>query len=82
MSKRFGCVLRIGLSKTGITLLQTGGWLRARSEVLAESALSEEEFASPEGLAVKLRRLLDEADCARLPVRVVLSDGWVRRWMR
>ena len=81
MSKRFGGVLRVGLSKSGVTLLQTSGWLRLQRQVLAECALSKEESSSPELIAAKLRSLLDAAYGARLPVRVVLSDDWVRRWM-
>ena len=81
MSKGLGSVLNIGLDKRHIALLHTRGWLRPRSEVLGESALSEEAFSSPEAVAEKLHNMLGEAHCSRMPVRIVLADGWVRRWM-
>lgn len=81
MRNRFGSVLRIGLSKTGATVVHTSGWLQTHSEVLAEWAGSEEEGTSPEVAVTKLGALLKDADCSRLPARIVLSDTWVRRWM-
>jgi hypothetical protein len=81
MRKRLGSVLRIGLSKTGATVVHTSGWLQIHSEVLAEWAGSEEECATPEIVISKLGVLLKDVDCARMPARVVLSDTWVRRWM-
>lgn len=81
MRKRFGSALRIGLSKTGATVVHTSGWLQTRSEVLAEWADPEEERASPEVVVTKLGALLKDVDCSRLPASIVLSDAWVRRWM-
>jgi hypothetical protein len=81
MPRQFGAVLRIGLSKSGLTLLYSRGLWRQKSEVVADCRLSEEEAASPELMAVKLRGLLDDARCARLPVRIILADNWVRFWL-
>lgn len=81
MGKRLASVLRIGLSTTGITLLHTSGWLRSRSEVLADCRLSEEEAAAPALLAAKLQNLLRDAQCERFPARIVLADSWVRSWV-
>ena len=81
MRKRFGSALRIGLSKTGATVVRTSGWLQTHSEVLAERAGSQEECASPESVINKLGVLLKDVDCSRMPARIVLSDSWVRRWM-
>lgn len=81
MRKRFGSVLRIGLSKTGVTVVRTCGWLQTHSEVLAEWAGAEEECTSPEIVINQLSLLLRTADCAGMPARIVLSDSWVRRWM-
>ena len=81
MRKRFGSALRIGLSKNGASVVHTSGWLQTRYEVVAETSISEEEGSSPEVMAMKLGALLKDANCSRLPVRIVLSDSWVRRWM-
>ncbi|MGA8146364.1 MAG: hypothetical protein WB870_02155 [Gallionellaceae bacterium] len=81
MRKRFGSALRIGLSKTDVTVVHTRGWLRTRSEIIGEWSDQEEEHASPEVVATKLGALLKEVDCSRLPARIVLSDACVRRWM-
>ena len=81
MRKRFGSALRIGLSKTGATVVRTSGWLQTHSEVLAEWAGSQEECASPESVINRLGVLLKDVDCSRMPARIVLSDSWVRRWM-
>jgi hypothetical protein len=81
MRNRFGSVLRIGLSKTGASVVRTSGWLQTNSEVLAEWAGSEEESTSPEIVINKLGVLLKDLDCSRSPARIVLSDTWVRRWM-
>lgn len=81
MRKRFGSVLRIGLSKTGATVVRTSGWLQTHGEILAEWAGSEEECTPPESVINKLGVLLKDVDCSRMPARIVLSDSWVRRWM-
>lgn len=81
MRNRSGNVLRIGLSKTGATVVRTSGWLQTQSEVLAEWDGSQEECTSPEIVINKLGVLLKDVDCSDMPVRIVLSDTWVRRWM-
>lgn len=81
MRKRFGSALRIGLSKTGATVVRTSGWLQTHSEILAEWAGSQEECISPEIVINKLGALLKDVDCSGMPARIVLSDIWVRRWM-
>jgi hypothetical protein len=81
MRKRFGSVLRIGLSKTGASVVCTSGWLQTHCEVLAEWAGSEDEGTSPESVINRLGVLLKDVDCSRMPARIVLSDSWVRRWM-
>ena len=81
MSKGLGSVLRIGMSKTGITLLRTGGWPRRCEDVLAEESFAAGDLASTEQLAVRLRSLLGRVKCSRQRARVVLADGLVRRWM-
>ncbi|MFI4940281.1 MAG: hypothetical protein ACHP7O_08085 [Burkholderiales bacterium] len=81
MGKRRSGMLRIGLSKTGITVLCVGGWARKHSELVADCALSEEEAASPALLAARLRSMLNGSQCGGLPVRIVLADSWTRSWM-
>lgn len=80
MRNGLGSALRIGLSKHGIAILHTGGW-RAKTTVLADHALTEQAFATPELLMLQCRTLLAEAKCARLPVTVILADDWVRLFM-
>lgn len=81
MRKRFRNALRIGLSKTGVTVVHTSGWLQTRSDAVAESTFAEHESVTPEAVVAKLGVLLKDADCSGLPASIVLSDAWVRRWM-
>jgi hypothetical protein len=55
--------------------------LQTRSEVLAELEFSVGDDRSAEAVVQKLGILLKEAQCSRLPARIVLADSWVRRWM-
>jgi hypothetical protein len=73
--------LRIGLSRTGITLLKTSGLLRRQTSLLANAALSEEASAVPERLGAQLHNMLVAANCTKLPTTIILSDDWVRLLM-
>lgn len=81
MLKRYGSALRIGLSKTGVAVVRTSGWKQTRSVVVAEFDVAADEGGSHEAVLTQLGVLLKDAQCSRLPVRIVLSDSWVRRWM-
>jgi hypothetical protein len=81
MRKRFGSVLRIGLSRTGASVVRTSGWLQTHNEVVAEWTGSQDECTSPESVINKLGVLLKEVDCQGMPARIIVSDVWVRRWM-
>jgi hypothetical protein len=81
MRNGLGKALRIGLSRSGITLLQTSGWPRSRTDLLCDLALTREETSSPEGLANRLSSLLMENKSSRLPVTVILADEMVRLFM-
>jgi hypothetical protein len=81
MRKRFGSVLRIGLSKDGASVVRTSGWLQTHNEVVAEWTGSQDECTLPESAINKLGVLLKEVDCQGMPAKIILSDIWVRRWM-
>ncbi|SFI21967.1 hypothetical protein SAMN04515618_1146 [Collimonas sp. OK307] len=68
--------VRIGLSKTGIAVLRTGG--RRRTVVLADQALAEAAVSVPERLATQCRIILNDSACRGLPLRVTLADNWAR----
>lgn len=70
--------LRIGLSRTRITLLETGGLLRPRPRLLANAALAAEASTMPERLGAQLDSMLIAANCSRLATTIVLSDDWAR----
>lgn len=77
----FGTALRIGLSRTGIALLRTSGWMRTRVDLLSDIALPEGEFVSPDRLAAGLSGLIAESKCSNLPATVILADELVRLFM-
>ena len=81
MNKKSGSELRIGLSKTGVTVVHTRGWLQTSSEVIIDFPFSAEEVVVPETVAAHLIALLKETGSTGLPARIVLSDDWARRWM-
>jgi hypothetical protein len=70
--------LRIGLTRTGIMLLQTSGLLRRQTALLASAALPEGARAEPERLGAQLQGMLVAARFSRLPTTIILSDDWVR----
>lgn len=79
MRKRFGQMLRIGVSRHGLALVKAGRWRRAAPEVLGETSFA---GAAPgfEEIASGLRQLLVDAGCARWQASVVLADDLVRMW--
>jgi hypothetical protein len=79
--KGFNRELRIGLSRTGVALLQSSGWLRRRTDLVADAALSEDDFTSTECLATRLSALIAEAKCSSLPATVILANDLVRLFM-
>lgn len=81
MRKGFKRELRIGLSRTGVALLHTSGWLRRSTAFVAETSLSEDDFVSAEHLATRLSSLITEAKCSNLPTTVILADDLVRLFM-
>ena len=81
-----GGELRIGLAADGIALLHRAGGWRKRSALLGVCTLEAAQgLAADHGLAdqvaATLHRLLRDADCQRMPVRLVLADAWARHWM-
>jgi hypothetical protein len=81
MRNRFGKALRIGLSKTGVTVVRTSGLLQTRSEILAELVIADKDDNTSAAVVTRLGALLGDMDCARMPADIVLSDTWVRSWM-
>ncbi|OGB21138.1 MAG: hypothetical protein A3I66_10120 [Burkholderiales bacterium RIFCSPLOWO2_02_FULL_57_36] len=73
--------LRIGISRTRITLLKTSGLLRPRANLLANAPIAEEAAATPERLGAQLDSMLAAANCSRLATTIVLSDDWTRLLM-
>ena len=81
MLDQFRHSLRIGLSRTGITLLKTSGLMRHKTSLLASAAVSAETSAVPERLGAQLHTMLVAANCANLPATIILSDDWARLLM-
>jgi hypothetical protein len=81
MRRRLGSALRIGLSTTGAAVATTSGWPRVHGAITAEFDLADEADATPERVLSGLGALLDDAQCSRLPARIILDDNWVRRFM-
>jgi hypothetical protein len=77
MSNLANSAVRIGLSRTGVALMQTSGWMRIHCRLVAEAAWAEDELAS-ERLAARLEGLFAEHRCTGLPASVILADEWVR----
>jgi hypothetical protein len=70
--------LRIGLSRSSVTLLRTSGWSRPRREMLTEYPL---DGSSSQQILEGLRAALVDASCAKLATTVVLADDWARLFM-
>lgn len=78
MRRRFGQVLRVGVSSHGVSLLRCGGW-RGGAVALAEEAV----VPGGDGFdahALALRALLADSGDAGWPVGFVLDDAMVRLW--
>lgn len=73
--------LRIGVSRTGIALLQTSGWMRSRATLLAECGMTAEQAASADWLAARLSGMIAEAKCVSQTVTVIVADDLVRMFM-
>ena len=80
MSNRFDGTLCIGLSRRLITVVKVAGWLRSRTEWIAETVMPVEGDVI-DTLVDELGRLLADERCACARVRIVLSDDWMRNWM-
>ncbi len=76
--------VQIGLSKSGIAVLRTGGW-RKRITVLADVPLADTVLGTPERLEIQCRTLLSDnakiKACRGLPLCVTLADDWARLFM-
>lgn len=71
--------LRIGLSSTGIALVRTSGWLRTRTDLLADVQIHADDASMlADQLSAQLDRMLTDARCSRLPVSIVLAHDLVR----
>lgn len=71
----------IGVSPSGISVVQRSGTWRVRHEVVAECVLTGEQYAQPEVWAAQLNALLREVPCAKASAHLVLSEHGLRRWM-
>lgn len=81
MRKDITSALRIGLSRTGAALTLVRGWMRRRAELVAETSLSDRDFASAAHLATRLGRFIADHQCSHLRVSVILADELVRLFM-
>lgn len=79
MRRRFGQILRIGVSRQGLALVKASRWSRAAPEVLGEMSFGA-DAPGYEGIAAGVRQLLSEAGCARWNASVVLADDLARMW--
>ena len=80
MRKRFGQLLRIGVSRQGLALVKASRWGSAPHQVLGRLAYGEADLPGYEGMAAGVRQLLSEAGCAHWNASVVLADDLVRMW--
>ncbi|MES2901022.1 MAG: hypothetical protein V4723_14935 [Pseudomonadota bacterium] len=80
MRKRFGQMLRIGVSRHGLALVKTRRWGAAAPEVLGQLVFGAADMPGYEGMAAGVRRLLLDTGCARWQASVVLADDLVRMW--
>lgn len=81
MLDRLNKNLRIGVSHTGIALLQTSGWMRSRVKLLSERGMTAEQAASADWLAARLSSMIAEAKCISQTVTVIVADDLVRMFM-
>lgn len=73
--------LRIGVSSTGIALLQTSGWMRLRVTLLSESGMTAEQASTSDWLAARLGSMIAEAKCVSQTATVILADDLVRMFI-
>lgn len=73
--------LRIGIAHDGMALIRTSGWLHPRSTLLAECAWTPAQSASLEAISTQLRAMLKDAQCANMPLSVVVADQMARMFM-
>lgn len=81
MLNRHNHSLRIGVSRTGITLLKTSGWVRRRTALLSDHVELKDNRLSTERLAAQLDTALTESGCGNLTATVILTDDWARLFM-
>lgn len=81
MLERFGKSLRIGVSRTGIALVEASRWSRPRATLLVESRPTPEASANADGMAGRLRGVLAEAKCGNRSATIILDDDLVRFFM-
>lgn len=77
----FGNTLRIGISRTGMTLMQGSGWLRRRYSVVSDLPLTQDETAAPDRIAARLDTMLTDGQCRAQTATVILADDLVRFFM-
>ncbi|MEI7679470.1 MAG: hypothetical protein WCK07_08740 [Betaproteobacteria bacterium] len=80
MSNAMSNVLRIGLSRRAVTVVRTSGWLRTRTELIADHHFP--AHADPlDQLTTELGGVLADPRCAGARLRIVLADEWMRSWL-
>ncbi len=77
MRKRFGQVLRIGVSPHAVALVKASRFGSARAQVVAELALG---GSGIDAIGAALRQLLADAGCAKWSATIVLADELARIW--
>lgn len=81
MRKDITSALRIGLSRTGVAVTHMHGWMRRHTELVTETSLSGDDFASAERLASRLGSVIADNQCSHLRVSLILADDLVRLFM-
>jgi hypothetical protein len=81
--------LAIGLTPDGIGVIQSAGWWRRTSTVLADAPFAADGDTPSDMIAGRiadriadqLRTLLTQTGCQHLPAHIIVADAWVRYFM-
>jgi hypothetical protein len=79
--RRFpGQALRLGVSRSGLSLVRTGRWPRQTVTVLGEQPIDDVAGGFELGFALALDRLLAGGAYAGWPLSIAVDDEFVRMW--
>lgn len=81
MPDRFKKSLRIGISREGVALLQTSGWIRPRLTFLSETRFATGQSLQVDSFVAPLGSMIANADCSDRLATVVVADEMTRLFM-